>query len=56
MSGRCLEVLRFQHSTRYTTFTTDENGFKNKVVKNSIEVIVMLDLECVDMSGSLFED
>ena len=46
---RYLEILNFQHFAKFTTFTTDGDDFRNKVLKNKIEVSVVLDLECVDM-------
>jgi hypothetical protein len=46
---RYLEILSFQHFAKFTTFTTDGDDFRNKVLKNKIEVSVVLDLECVDM-------
>ncbi len=46
---RYLEILNFQHFARFTTFTTDGEDFRNKVLKDKIEVSVVLDLECVDM-------
>jgi len=46
---RYLEVLSFQHFAKFTTFTTDGGDFRNKVLKNKIEVSVVLDLECVGM-------
>lgn len=47
--GRYLEILCFQHFARYTTFTTDGNDFRNKVLRDKIEVSVVLDMECVGM-------
>ena len=46
---RYLEILSFQHFVKFTTFTTDGDDFRNKVLKNKIDVSVVLDLECVDM-------
>lgn len=46
---RYLEILSFQHFAKFITFTTDGEDFSNKVLKNKIEVSVVLDLECVDM-------
>ena len=46
---RYVEILNFQHFARYTTFTTDGDDFRNKVLKNKIDVSVVLDMECVDM-------
>ncbi|MNW32608.1 hypothetical protein D3C74_95530 [compost metagenome] len=51
---RYLEILCFQHFAPFTTFTKNGPDFKNKVLKETIEVSVVLDLgfevECVDMS------
>jgi hypothetical protein len=52
---RYLEILSFQHFAKFTTFTTDGEDFRNKVLKNNIEVSVVLDLECVDMFTQCFE-
>lgn len=46
---RYLEILSFQHFAKFTTFTMDGDDFKNKVLKDKIDVSVVLDLECVDM-------
>lgn len=46
---RYVEILSFQHFARYMTFTTDGDDFRNKVLKNKIDVSVVLDMECVDM-------
>lgn len=46
---RYVEILNFQHFTRYVTFTKDGDDFRNKELKNKIEVSVVLDMECVDM-------
>lgn len=46
---RYVEILNFQHSTRYVTFTKDGDDFRNKELRNKIEVSVVLDMECVDM-------
>jgi hypothetical protein len=52
-TNRYLEILCFQHFARFMTFTADGNDFKNKLLKDKIEVSVVLDLdldvECVDM-------
>ncbi|CAG7658537.1 hypothetical protein PAECIP111802_07070 [Paenibacillus allorhizosphaerae] len=46
----------FQHFARFMTFTADGNAFKNKLLKDKIEVSVVLDLDldvgCVDMLNS----
>jgi hypothetical protein len=52
---RYLEILNFQHFARYTTFTTNGDDFKNKVLKNKIDVSVVLDMECVDMFTQCFK-
>jgi len=46
---RYLEILSFQHFAKFTTFTMDGEDFRNKVLKDKIEVPVVLDLECVDI-------
>ena len=46
---RYVEILNFQHFTRYVTFTKDGDDFRNKELRNKIEVSVVLDMECVDM-------
>ena len=46
---RYLEILKFQHFANFVTFTTDGDDFRNKVLKDKIDVSVVLDLECVDM-------
>lgn len=46
---RYVEILNFQHFTRYATFTKDVDDFRNKELRNKIEVSVVLDMECVDM-------
>ena len=46
---RYLEILSFQHFARFTTFTTDGDDFRNKVLRDKIDVSVVFDIECVDM-------
>jgi len=46
---RYLEILNFQHFAKFTTFTVDGDDFRNKILKDKIDVSVVLDLECVDM-------
>lgn len=46
---RCLEVLKFQRFARYMTFKRDCDDFRNKGLRNKIDVSVVLDMECVDM-------
>lgn len=52
-TNRYLEILCFQHFAGFMTFTKEGADFKNKVLKDKIEVSVVLDLgfdvECVDM-------
>lgn len=50
MSGRYLEVLNYQYSAQYASFTTDGNDIRNKVLKDKIEVSIVLDLKWVDTS------
>ena len=52
---RYLEILSFQHFAVFTTFTTDGYDFRNKVLKDKIDVSVVLDLECLDMFIQCFE-
>jgi len=35
---RCLETLNFQHFAKFTTFTTDGDDFRNKVLKDKIPI------------------
>lgn len=51
---RYVEILCFQHFAKYTTFTTDGDDFRNKVLRNKIDVSVVLDIECVDMFARRF--
>ncbi len=46
---RYVEILSFQHFKRFMTFTADGEDYRNKVLKNKIDVSVVLDMECVDM-------
>ena len=46
---RYLEILSFQHFARFATFTTDGDDFRNKVLRDKIDVSVVFDIECVDM-------
>lgn|GEM_PF-1407162 len=52
---RYLEILSFQHFAKFTTFTTDGDDFRNKELRNKIDVSVVLDMECVDMFAQCFE-
>ena len=45
-----LEILSFRHLSKYVTFTTDGQDNRNKELRNKIDVSVVLDVECVDMS------
>ena len=47
---RYVEILSFQHFKRFMTFTSDGEDYRNKVLKNKIDVSVVLDMECVDIS------
>lgn len=51
MSGRFLEVLNYQYSAKYASFTTDGSDFRNKVLKDKIEVAIVLDLKWLDTSS-----
>lgn len=44
-----LEILSFRHFSKFVTFTTDGDDYRNKVIKDSIDVSVVLDMECVDV-------
>jgi len=46
---RYLEILSFQHFARFMTFTTDGGDFRNKVLRDKIDVSVVFDMECVNM-------
>ncbi len=52
-TNRYVEILCFQYFTGFTTFSIDGADIKNKVLKDKIEVSVVLDLSldggCVDM-------
>lgn len=50
MSSRYLEVLNYQYSAKYMSFTTDGSDFRNKVLKDKIEVSIVLDLKWEDTS------
>jgi len=45
MSGRYLEVLKYQYSAKYASFTTAEKDYRNKVLNDKIEVSIVLDLK-----------
>lgn len=46
---RYIEILSFQHIARYTTFTRDGDDFRNKVLRDKIDVSDVLDMGCADM-------
>ncbi len=50
MSGRYLEVLNYQYSAKYSSFNIEENDFRSKILKDKIEVSIVLDLKWVDTS------
>lgn len=50
MSGRYLEVLNYQYSAQYASFNIEENDFRSKILKDKIEVSIVLDLKWVDTS------
>ena len=52
---RYVKILSFQHLARYMTFTTDGDDFRNKVLRDKIDVSVVLDIECVDMFTQCFD-
>ena len=45
-----LEILCFQHFSRFMSFGTDGSDYRNKMLKDKIDVSVVLDIECVNMS------
>ena len=45
-----LEILTFRHLSEFVTFTMDGQNNRNKELRNKIDVLVVLDVECVDMS------
>ena len=49
MSRRYLEAYRFQYSAKYFSFEKDDSDYKNKVLRHTIKVSVVLDLRWVDM-------
>lgn len=51
MSSRYLEVYSFQHSAKYFFFAKDDCDYKNKVLRDTIKVSVVLDLKWVDMAS-----
>lgn len=50
---RYLEILNFQHFARYMTFKRDGDDFRNKGLRNKIDVSVVLDMS-VDMFNVCF--
>lgn len=51
MSSRYLEVYSFQHSEKYFSFVQDDGDYKNKVLRDTIKVSVVLDWEWMDMTS-----
>lgn len=51
MSRRYLEVYSFQHLAKYFSFAQDDSDYKNKVLRDTIKVSVVLDLKWVDMTS-----
>ena len=51
MSSRYLEVYSYQYSAKYFSFAQDESEYKNKVLKETIKVSVVLDLKWVDITS-----
>lgn len=51
MSGRYLEVLNYQYSAQYASFTIAGSDFRNKVLNDKIEVSIVLDLKWVATSS-----
>jgi len=49
-TNRYVEVLNYQYSAKYASFTIDGSDFRNKVLKDKIEVSIVLDLKWVDTS------
>ena len=43
---RHLEILEFQHFARHTQFVGEGEKSRNKVLKRSITVKVVIDLDC----------
>ncbi|MEG0772734.1 MAG: hypothetical protein RR409_05360 [Clostridium sp.] len=39
-----MEILNFQHFSPYNTFTTDSEDYRNKALKNKIDVQVVVDM------------
>jgi hypothetical protein len=44
-----VEILCFSHFVRFITFTDDGDDIRNKVLRDRIDVSVVLNMECVDM-------
>jgi len=51
MSRRYLEVYSFQHSAKYFSFVQDDGDYKNKVLRDTIKVSVVLDLKSEEMAS-----
>ncbi|MGB7605439.1 MAG: hypothetical protein WBL93_08160 [Lutisporaceae bacterium] len=52
---RYVEIFRFQHFARYMTSTTDGDDFRNKALRDKIDVLVVLDMECVNMFNACLD-
>jgi hypothetical protein len=51
MSSRYLEVYSYQYSAKCFSFAQDDSDYKNKVLRDTIKVSVVLDLKWVDMTS-----
>jgi len=51
MSRRYLEVLNYQYSVKYYVFYDAGRDFRNKVLKDRIDVSIVLDLKWVGNSN-----
>ncbi|MHA7967398.1 hypothetical protein ACX93W_25075 [Paenibacillus sp. CAU 1782] len=51
MSSRYLEVYSFQHPANYFSFAQDDSDYKNKLLRDTIKVSVVLDLKWMDMTS-----
>lgn len=51
ISSRHLEVLNYQYSAKYVSFTTDGKDYRNKVLNDKTEVSIVLDLKWEDTSS-----
>ena len=50
ISSRYVEILCFQYFERYNTFSQNSGNGKKKIVSNTIEVSVIIEVECVDIT------